>query len=136
MKRKLFYSFIALLLGLPALVHAQTPAGPVIYTNWIPLPENSQNIEIEYRVIKCDAIAQVHIFLFNETMSDKNVQLTVEITNNDSNEKITKDISFQTSKLSMYKALCESDASLNALKVDLPAAYNPANVTVKITIKP
>lgn len=136
MKRKILFSILVLLMVVPAITQAQSPASPVVYTNWTPLPENSINVEVEYRVIKCDAVAQVHLFLFNENNVDKLVQLIVEITNNDDQQKITKEVSFQTTKFTMYKALCESDASLNALKLDLPAAYNPANISIKVTIKP
>ena len=136
MKRKFLYSFVILLLTLPCLVNAQSSPEPVIYQDWKFLGENPQQIEIEYRIIKCSTIPQVHLYLFNENPVEKTVLLTVEITNNDDNQKITKEVTFKAALGGMFKALCDSDASLDALKVDVPSGYNPANLTVKITLKP
>ena len=136
MKRKILYSLIVMLLALPALVKAQAPASPVIYKEWTPFGEQGNEIEVEYRVIKCVDVNQIHLFLFNENNLDKNLQFSIEITNVDNNEKYTKEISFQATKFKMYKPLCDSDASLDALKINIPASFNPANLTLKITFKP
>ena len=87
MKRNFIYSFVILLMTLPCLVNAQSSPEPVIYQDWKFLGENPQQIEIEYRIIKCSTITQVHLYLFNENPVEKTILLTVEITNNDDNQK-------------------------------------------------
>ena len=121
---------------LPCLVNAQTSPDPVIYKDWQFLGENPQQIEIEYRIIKCTDTPQLHLFIFNENIVDKTVQLSIEITNKDDNQKVTLDLTFLADKMKMYKALCDSDASLESLKLNIPVGYNPANLSVKITFKP
>ena len=136
MKRKFLYSFVILLLTLPCLVNAQSSPEPVIYQDWKFLGENPQQLEIEYRIIKCTDTPQLHLFIFNENIVDKTVQLLVEITNKDDNQKVTLEVTFLADKMKMYKALCDSDTSLDALKLNIPIGYNPANLSVKITFKP
>lgn len=136
MKRNFLFPFVFLLMTLPALVNAQTSPDPVIYQDWKFLGENPQQIEIEYRIIKCSDTPQVHLFIFNENGVDKTVQLSIEITNKDDNQKVTSDFTFLAGRMKMYKALCDSDASLESLKINVPTGYNPANLSVKITFKP
>lgn len=135
MKRKLLHLLLAIILVLPSIIYAQAKTDPVIYKDWTPFGEQGNEIEVEYRVIKCNDVNQIHLFIFNENVTDKNVQFTLEITDATANQKFSKDISFQTQKLTMYKSECNSDGNLAALKFNLPANYNPSNLTLKITFK-
>lgn len=136
MKQKIVYSLIALLLSLPALVNAQSQGNPVIYKDWEMLVETTNLLDVSYRVIKCDSANQIHLLIFNENVMDQNAHFDMEITNNDTGEKYTKEISFAATKATVYKAMCDSDASLDKLRFNIPANFNPNNLTVKISFKP
>lgn len=100
------------------------------------LIESPTLIDVSYRVIKCDAAAQIHLMVFNENTTDQTAHFDLEITNTDTGEKFTKEISFAAKKATVFKALCDSDASLDALKINLPDNYNPKALTLKLTFKP
>ncbi len=136
MKRKFFYSFIVLMLALPSLSKAQSADTTVIYKEWALVGESKTFLDVSYRIIKCTNVNQVHLFIFNENPADQTANFEVEITNTSDGQKFTKDISFAAKKASMNKAECNSDSSLDSLKLDLPSAYDPTKITVKITFKP
>ena len=133
MKRKFLVPLIAILIALPAITKAQ---GPVIYKDWEMIIESTTLMDISYRVIKCDTANQIHLLIFNENSIDQVAHFDLEITNTDNGEKYTKEINFSCTKATVYKALCESDATMDPLKINLPANFNPAGLTVKLTFKP
>lgn len=134
MKRTIIFTLFLMFLALPSLVNAQG-SEPVIYKNWEMLIETPKMLDISYRVIKCDTANQIHLMIFNENTIDQNAHFELEITDKDSGDKFIKEINFNTSKVTVYKALCE-DPSLDALKFNIPAGFNPNAITVKITFKP
>lgn len=133
MKRKLLIALVAILMSLPALTKAQSP---VIYKDWEMIIESPTLLDISYRVIKCDAANQVHLMVFNENSIDQTAHFELEFTNKDNGEKFSKEINFSCTKATVYKALCESDTAMDSLKINLPANFNPAGLTVKLTFKP
>ncbi len=135
MKRKFLYAVIAALVALPGLTKAQSPAEPVIYSNWEMLIESTTLIDISYRVIKCETTPQVHLMIFNENSIDQTAHFEIEISNGTTGEKFTKEINFAAKKATVFKALCESDSSLDPLKINLPANYDPGAIKIKITFK-
>lgn len=135
MKRKIIYSILVMVMALPTIMKAQSPSTPVIYKEWALLGESKTQMDVSYRVIKCTTINQVHLFIFNENPADQTAIFDVEITNNSDGLKFTKSINYALKSAMMYKAECDSDASFDALKLDLPSSYDPTNLTVKITFK-
>jgi hypothetical protein len=124
-----------MLLSTQFVLQAQT-TNPTIYKDWSFLGESSDHFDVEYRVIKCAATPQVHLFVFNEDPNARVLKFDIEITNNADGQKFTKSITLNAGAAEMYRADCSTDNPvLNSLKVDLPAAYDPANILVKITFK-
>lgn len=136
MKRKILYSLLIVMMALPALVKAQSPGNPVIYKDWEMIIESTTLLDVSFRVIKCDTANQIHLMIFNENTMSQTAHFDLEITNTDSGEKFTKEINFAATKATVHKALCDFDASLEALKFNIPANFNPGSLTVKLTFKP
>lgn len=114
---------------------SNSPKEEVVYKNWDKLGESSNHIDVFARVIKCTNTAQVHLMVFNESSIDQVSKFSIEITNTADNQKTTKEVSFSTTKATIYKADCNSEAGMESLKIDLPAGYDPANVTIKVNFK-
>lgn len=132
MKRKFLVPLIAILMALPAITKAQSP---VIYKEWALLGESKTFLDVSYRIIKCTSVVQIHLNVFNESPNDQTATFDVEVTNNSDGLKFTKTITHSLKLATMYKADCDSDSSLEDLKIDLPNGYDPTNITTKITFK-
>lgn len=135
MKRKILYSLFIVIMSLPVCVKAQTSGTPLIYKDWETLMESNTQLDVSYRVIKCTSVKQVHLMILNENIVDQTANFMLEITNNNDGTKFSKEIIFETKKVTLYKAECDSDNSLDKLKIDLPETYDPQNLTVKVTFK-
>lgn len=133
--KKLFFFIVCLFACSVAATELKAQSTPVVYKDWEMLIESNTLLDVSYRVIKCDATPQIHLLIFNENVFDQTAAFDLEITDVASGQKFVKSINFSAKKTTVYKALCDSDASLNALKFDLPSGYNPASLTVKITLK-
>ncbi|MDP1843149.1 MAG: hypothetical protein Q8K64_06975 [Sediminibacterium sp.] len=135
MKTSLLKLFIAVLLALPAMSNAQTPINPIVYKDWVMIDESPTMLDVSYRVIKCTSVNQIHLMVFNENNFDQTANFELEVTNTKDGLKFTKAYNFATQKATIYKADCDSEPALEKLKIDLPAGYDPTNLTVKITFK-
>lgn len=124
----LFFSF-----SLNAMT--SNPKEETVYKNWDKIGESNNHIDVFARVIKCTSANQVHLMVFNESAIDQVSKFVIEVTNPATQQKFTKEVSFSTVKASIYKAECNSDASTNALKIDLPEGYDPAQVKIAIEFK-
>ncbi len=124
----LFFSF-----SLNAMT--SNPKEETVYKNWDKIGESNNHIDVFARVIKCTSVNQVHLMVFNESAIDQVSKFVIEVTNPATQQKFTKEVSFSTVKASIYKAECNSDASTNALKIDLPEGYDPAQVKIAIEFK-
>jgi len=111
------------------------PKEEVVYKNWDKLGESSNHVDVFARVIKCTSVSQVHLMIFNESSVDQVSKFVIEVTNPATQQKFTKEVSYSTVKAAIYKAECNSDASTNALKIDLPEGYDPAQVKIAIEFK-
>ena len=111
------------------------PKEETVYKNWDKIGESNNHIDVFARVIKCTSANQVHLMVFNESAIDQVSKFVIEVTNPATQQKFTKEVSFSTVKASIYKAECNSDASTNALKIDLPEGYDPAQVKIAIEFK-
>jgi len=124
-----------LLITAPSIVKAQTQSNPVIYKDWESLEESLTQIDVSFRVIKCTTIPQIHLLVFNENSTDQNAHFELEIINTSNGVSFKKEINYAATKATIYKAECDSDISLDKLKIDLPSNYDPSNIKVKITYK-
>ncbi len=124
-------------LSLSISLHATSyqPKEEVVYKNWDKLGESSNHIDVFGRVIKCATTNQVHLMIFNESSVDQVSKFLIEVTNPTTQQKFSKEVSFSTIKATIYKAECNSDASTNVLKIDLPEGYDPTQVKIAIEFK-
>lgn len=123
-------SFAVSLHAMPSL-----PKEEIVYKNWDKLGESNNHVDVFARVIKCTSVNQVHLMVFNESSVDQLLKFVIEITNPATQQKFSKEISYNTVKAAIYKAECNSDAGTNALKIDLPEGYDPAQVKITIEFK-
>lgn len=124
-------------LSFSVTLHATSyqPKEEVVYKNWDKLGESSNHIDVFGRVIKCSNTNQVHLMIFNESSVDQVSKFVIEVTNPATQQKFSKEVSFSTIKATVYKAECNSDASTNVLKIDLPEGYDPTQVKIAIEFK-
>ena len=136
MKKLLF--FIVCMFACSVVVtelKAQSQSEPVVYKGWTMLGESKTLVDVSYRIIKCGSTAQIHLSIFNENPKDQVTQFELEFTDATRVKKDPKAVSFSLKAAKIYKALCDSDTSLDTLKIDLPADLDPATVEVRITFK-
>lgn len=111
----------------------------VTYKEWGLLAESKTQIDISYRIIKCAASGtkQLQLQIFNESPRAQVASFDLEITNKADGSKTTKTISFSLSMGRIYTPSCSaSEDGMADLKIDLPADYDPTNLSVKLTFKP
>lgn len=128
---------LCFLLSLSFSLHAMPylPKEEVVYKNWDKLGESSNHVDVFARVIKCTSVNQVHLMIFNESSVDQVSKFVIEVTNTATNQKFSKEVSFNTTKAAIYKAECNSDSSTDALKINLPDGYDPSQVKITIEFK-
>jgi|GEM_PF-2092574 len=128
---------LCFLLSLSFSLHARPyqPKDEVVYKNWDKLGESSNHIDVFARVIKCTSASQVHLMIFNESSVDQVSKFVIEVTHPATQQKFSKEVSFSIIKATITKAECNSDASTNVLKIDLPEGYDPAQVKIAIEFK-
>ncbi|NCT95360.1 MAG: hypothetical protein GXC72_13110 [Chitinophagaceae bacterium] len=110
------------------------PVAETVYKNWTMLAESDKLLDVSYRIVKCGNAPQLHLSVFNENVMDQETKFTLEISSGD--QHFSKSFTFSAKKLTLYKANCNSDASLNVLKLDLPAGYDPENIKIKFSFQP
>ena len=124
-----------LLMGIGASAQ-NLPARDIVYKDWQMLGESNDHIDVSARIAKCgNNAAQVHLFIFNESTSNQTTKFSIEITNLADGKKFTKEVTYATERAKIYKALCDSDAAMNALKITLPSGYDPSNLEIDIAFK-
>jgi hypothetical protein len=104
-----------------------------VYKDWQVNPESKNEVQVSYRLVKCQGVNQVHLKLVSSNAANQLVEFTVTISNSET-ESITKNVSYSVSNGSATAASCSS-ISLGALKVDMPGGYDPSKVSVKISFK-
>jgi len=127
--------WIALVLLVSTVVFAQN--GDIVYKEWSFLGESKTQLDISYKLVRCSGSNTNQLFLqiFNENPNAQVARFDLEITNNSDSAKTTKEINFPVTMGRIYTPTC-GDQSLSDLKIDLPAAYDPTNLSVKLTFKP
>jgi hypothetical protein len=123
------------LLTAAAFGQSLPPATDPVYKDWTFLGESNRHVDISYRLLSCEGVNQLHLFIFNESTDDQALRFTIVLTN-EAGKTWSTNVSFTAEKTKMYKALCDSGDSLKALRIALPAGFNPARLTAKIEFKP
>ena len=111
-----------------------TRTDEVVYKEWAMLGESKTFIDVDYRVLKCGGLNQVHISIFNENPKDQEAHFIIEILGVEE-QKISKEIRLPLKAALMYRPECKGDPALKSLKIDLPADFDPSKLTVKINFK-
>lgn len=130
---------LLLLLFTPAITFlkaqsaSETTKSEVI-KEWAFLGESKTFLDVSYRVVKCGGSGQVHIQIFNENPNDQVANFEIEIANPDG-VKFSKKITFSVQKARIVQPDCDSDTSLNDLKIAVPSDYDLNTLRVKIIFK-
>lgn len=106
-----------------------------IYKEWVMLGESATHVDVSCRIVKCGLTTpnQIHLSVFNESASAQTTNMTIVVKNNATNTSFSTQISYTSAVAALVKADCSSSTSTNSLKIDLPAGYDPNNLTVTIT---
>ncbi len=106
-----------------------------IYKEWVMLGESATHVDVSCRIVKCGLTTpnQIHLSVFNESASAQTTNMTIVVKNNATNTTFSTQISYTSAVAALVKADCSSSTSTNSLKIDLPAGYDPNNLTVTIT---
>ncbi len=104
------------------------------YKGWLFVGESKNHVDVSARIVKCSeaSAAQVHLFIFNEGSESNDIRFSITVTDVESSKSFTTDINHKVERAMMLRALCDNDKSLNDLKINLPAGYNPNNLTISI----
>lgn len=124
-----------LLSGLASFSFTTLQSSEVIYKDWTHIAESPKHYEVEYRVVNCGSQDQIQLFLFNENIEQLKAEFSLEIVNTADGRKTVKEVAFVMDKMTMYKTLCDSGTELDALKIPVPAGYDPKNITLKVIFK-
>lgn len=115
------------------LVHSQNlPEVPVVYKNWLILGESSSHLDVSYRVVKCDGVNKVELKVISENNTNAVLHCTVTITNPLNGEKITREINMNVVSFQTLAPSCGAGNPQPDLKIDLPASFDPTNLTTTI----
>lgn len=126
-KGMLFLLFI----GLGMTVKAQS----TVYSDWNNLPDDSNHVDVAYRVINCNGSDQIHLNVFNENNNLSSITFTLTITDTSSNQSTTQTFSnYAISFGAMHIADCGSTQYGN-LKLNLPSGYDPNAIQVQISFQ-
>jgi len=110
-------------------ISAQTSM-PIIYKDWTVLDESKSRVEVSYRILKCNAINQIHLSVNNKNISDQAVIFSIQVIDNLNKLSFSKQVMQVSEHLKTNKAECGNDNIVDALKIDLPDTYEPNNLTV------
>lgn len=137
MKQKILYSFIVMLLALPALVKAQNPVTPAISKEWTFLGESPTQYEVSARIVKCrpDGSVQMHVEIFNEGVGSQGCHFKIMLTNPATQEKMVKELNHTLGVGEMIKPSCDNEEK-SFLRFNIPAGWNPETIEFTITFIP
>lgn len=129
-KPSLFYFIILLLLVLPGSINAQTT--PVIFQNWLILGESKTHLDVSFRIVRCDGINKAELKITSENNTEAVLHCTVNFINSATNDKIVKEINFPVASFTVLAPGCGATNPFPNLAIELPASFNPANITATI----
>lgn len=129
------FAFLALCCAMFMFSNAKAQMGSNAIKDWSALGEASNHIDVAYAIIKCSLTspAQVHLSLLNENPSNQSLNMTVTVKNNATNASFSTPITFSLNPAALVKPDCTSNTATNALKINIPAGYDPNQLTVSVT---
>jgi len=125
-------AIVAFLFALPLLSSAQ--GQPNILKDWTMLGESSNHIDVSYRLVKCNLATpnQIHLTILNENPTSQVVSMSIKVINNANGENTIFPVNYTIGAAALKRGDC-ADAASNALKINIPSAYNASNLTLQVT---
>jgi hypothetical protein len=122
------------------VLHLASGTGALAQTvikGWTFAAESSNHVDVSYSVVKCSptSSAELHLQIFNEKPTADTAKLNVVIADATSTQSFTTSVTMPLGLAELVSADCASTA-LSNLKIAVPAAYDPATLTVTITFIP
>jgi hypothetical protein len=108
-----------------------------VYQNWKMLGESPTNMEISGRVVQCDpdSAVQLHLDILNEGPSAQVAHFNITITNPSSGAQVIKEISYSIALGEFAIPHCGTN-DFAALRIGIPAGWDPATVQFTLTFIP
>lgn len=104
-----------------------------IYKDWHFVGESKSHVDISAKITKCtaDSPNQIHLFVFNEGSENNDVKFTIKVSEIEGSRSFSVDVRHKVERAEMIKAECGN--KIDNLKIDLPADYNPNNISITVT---
>ena len=117
------------------LLNAQTaPDGNLeVITEWKPLGEANNRVDVSYSIVKCDSVEQIHLQVFNESPNAQTTNMVIHVTNIVDGATFSKSISFSSPVGALTRAECTSGGDTELLKINVPNNYDSSQLTVEVT---
>jgi hypothetical protein len=135
LKMKIFKRAISIFIISFIAINAKAQVSPKsVLKNWTVLAESGNSIDVSYTIVECEStVKQIHFSVFNESSNDQTIKFKIVVKDNLTQKSFSDNISFDTKKMHIYKASCDSDSILNELKIDLPPTYTADQLTLSIS---
>ena len=130
MYQKLLFILLISCLSTAAFAQPSPVAAEKVYKEWQVLPNSKNMVEIFYCIVKCDGVNKINLMIFNDSDSDQDITVSLEITNTADKQHFSVRKAFSAKKGVFHKATCDS-ANLPELKIALPDTYDPLGISVK-----
>jgi hypothetical protein len=135
-----YFRRLFMVLPIVVVLHMASSLGASAQTSikgWTSGGESAAHIDVTYQIVKCSSTgnAELHLQLFNEKTAADTAKLNVLIADAALGQSFTTPVTKSLGVMEMLTAECGSTA-LSNFKIAIPAAYDPAAVTVTITFIP
>lgn len=121
--------------ALMCLVSSAYAQSSTVYANWMALPDDTNHVDVEYRVVKCGtaSVDQIHLSVFNENSNLSSISFMLTITDHTNNQSFNHTVNnYQVAFAAMHISDC-GNVNYPDLKINLPMGYDPNNTQVLIT---
>lgn len=105
---------------------------PVVYQNWLILGESKTHLDVSFRIVRCDGLNKAELKIRSENNTEAVLHCTVNIINAATNDKIVKEINLPVASFTVLAPGCGATNPFPDLAIELPASFNPANITATI----
>lgn len=135
MNKKVFIFLSLLLFAVTTGTKTNAQGASPAEIPWKFVAEIPKMIDIWYKIMPCNGRNELHLRVFNESRWAQDVAFNVEISAPGMDKKLLLDVKVSTQSAKEYKAECGEENESNPLKFEIPSAYNPASLVVKIIRK-
>lgn len=134
------YRRLFLILPLMVVLHLASATGAraqTIIQGWTFAAESSNHVDVSYSIVKCSPTsdAELHLQIFNEKAATDNAKFNVVIADAALGQSFTTLVNRPLGVAELVSADCATTTPSN-LRIAVPAAYDPAALTVTITFIP